>query len=75
MMMFHPDQDDTKCKHNCMTCRACVKLPLDVDGIDDSIGTQMMKPPNYLLVYLADLDYGKNPDTGTFKKERGCIFS
>ena len=74
MMTFYPDQDDTKCKHGCMTCRDCVKLPLDVDGIGDSISTQMMKTLHDLIFHLAALDYGIKPEIGTLKKNRGDIF-
>ena len=34
-------------------------IPLDVDGIDASINTQIMKTPHALLVNLADFDYEK----------------
>ena len=45
MMMVYLEQADTKCKHSCMTCRACVQLQLDVDEVDDSIDTQILPPP------------------------------
>ena len=57
-----------------MTCRDCIKLPLDVDGIYASIDTQILKSPHNILVHLADLDYGRKPDIGTLKKFRGDIF-
>ena len=34
----------------------CVKIPLDSDGIYDSIDTQMIKNHHILLVQLAVLD-------------------
>ena len=74
-MTVHPGHYDPKLKHSRTTCMDCVKIPLDVDGIDDSIDTQMMKKPNDLPVHLADLYYGRNPYIGTLKKERGDIFS
>ena len=58
-----------------MTCRACVQLPLYVDGIYNSIDTQTMKIPHILLDQLAALDDEKNPYIGTLKKYRGDIFS
>ena len=48
---------------------------MDVYRIYDTIYTQIIKPPHYLLFHLGDLDYGRNPDIGTLKKERGGIFS
>ena len=71
MITVHPYQADTNCKHSRMTCRACVQLLLDVYRIDASINTQMLKNPCDLLVHLADLDNGRNPDIGTLKKEKG----
>ena len=56
-----------------MACRACIKLPLDVDGIDAIIDTQMLKI-HILLVNLAALDNGRKPDIGTLKKDRCDIF-
>ena len=75
MMTVHTDQADPKCNHSCMTCRACIKLPLYVDGIDSSIDTQILEKYHILLVHLAALDNGRNPDIGTLKKDRGDIFS
>ena len=75
MMTVHPDQSDPNCKHSCMTFRACVKLPLDVEEIDASIDTQIMKTPHDLLVHFADLDNGRKPYIGTLNKDRGDIFS
>ena len=75
IMIVHPDQADTNCKHSCMTCRVCVQLPLDVDGIDASIYTQMLKTPHNILFRLKALDNGRKPDIGTLKKDRGDIFS
>ena len=54
-----------------MVCRSYVQLPIDLDGIDASIDTQILKSPHTLLVQLADLENGRNPDIGTLKKERG----
>ena len=73
-MAVHPDQADPNCKHSRMACRAFVQLPLDVDGIDTIIYTQMLKTPHDLLVHLAALDNGRNPEIGTLKKERGYTF-
>ena len=67
-MMVHPDQAKQKFKHNYMTCSTCVQLPLDVDGIYARIDNQMLKPSNNMLVQLAALYYGRNPDIGTLKK-------
>ena len=74
MMMFHPDQADTNCKHIQMTCKAFSQLPLDVDGIYDRIDTQMIKTPHILLLLLAALGNRIKPDIGKLKKERGYIF-
>ena len=35
----------------------------------------MLKTPNNILSHLEDLDYGRNTDICTLKKERGGIFS
>ena len=53
----------------------CVKLPLYVYGIDDSIETKILKTPHILLVHLAALESGRNTDIGTLNKDRGDIFS
>ena len=74
MITVHPYQADPNLKHSRMTCRDCVKLPLDVDGIGDSISTQMMKTLHDLIFHLAALDYGIKPEIGTLKKNRGDIF-
>ena len=58
-----------------MTCRDCVKLTIYADGIDTRIYTQILNPPHDMLVHLADLDYERNKDIGTLKKERRDIFS
>ena len=50
MMTVHPYQADPKCNYMSMTCRACVQLPLDVDGIDASIDNQMLKT---LIVFFS----------------------
>ena len=73
-MTVHPYRTDPNYNYSRMTCRACVQLPLDVDEIDASIGTQMQKKPHDILVYLAALDNGRNPDIGKLKKDRGDIF-
>ena len=64
-LVVNDDQDDPKCKHSSMTCRACVKLTLDVDGIDAIIDTQILNTPQDLLVNLVNLDHRKKLDTGT----------
>ena len=74
-MTVHPYQYDPNSNYSHMTCRACVQLPLDVDGIDVSIDTQMLKNPHNILFHLADLDNGRKPDIGTLKKDNGDIFS
>ena len=74
-MAVQPYQADPNYKHSHMTCRACVQLPLDVDGIDTIINTQTLKTPHDLLAHLADLYNGRKPDIGTLKKEKGEIFS
>ena len=48
---------------------------MDVDGIDASIDTHMLEIPHILLFHSAALDNGRNPDIGTFKKDRGDKFS
>ena len=75
MMKIHPYQDNKNCKHSSMTCCACVKLTLNVDGSYASIDTQILKPPHDLLFQLLPFYYGRKPDIGTLKKERGDIFS
>ena len=75
MMTVHSYQADPNWNHSCITCRACVKLPLYGNGIYASINTQMLKTPHDLLFRLADLYNGINPEIGTIKKEKGCIFS
>ena len=52
IMAVRPDQADPKFKYSCITCRACVKIPRDVDGKDASSNTQILKTPHYLLVHL-----------------------
>ena len=71
--MVYPYQYDKKYKHICMTCRSCVQLPLYLDGVDARIDTQTLKTPHIILVHLADLDNGINPDIFTINKERGDI--
>ena len=75
MMNVHPDQDDTKYKNSCMAYRACFQLPLDSDGIDFIMNTQMLNNPNGILVHLEELYNRRKLDIGTLKKERGDIFS
>ena len=43
-----PDQDNPNWKHSCMTCRACIQLPLNLDGTDASIYNQIPKTPHDL---------------------------
>ena len=74
-MTVQPDQADPNCNYSRLTCSDCVQLLLDVDGIYFSIDNQMMKIHHDMLVQLADLDNGRNPDIGTLKKDRGDIFS
>ena len=56
-----------------MSCRDCIKLPLDVYGIDAIIDTKILKPPHDILVHLAALDHRRNPDIGSLKKDGGDI--
>ena len=58
MMTIHPDRDDPNCKHSRMTCSSCIQLPLNVDGIDAIIDTQILTTPHDLLVQLSALDNG-----------------
>ena len=73
-MTVQPDQADPKYKRNHMTYRSCVQLPLVVDGVDDIIDSKILGK-TILLVHLADLGHGINPDIVTLNKERGDIFS
>ena len=75
MMTVRPYHAVPNCKYSRMTCRSCVQLLLNVNGIDTSINTHMVKLPHDLIVYLEDLENGRNPDIGTLKKEKGEIFS
>ena len=68
MMTSHPHQADLNSKKSNITFRACVQIPLDVDGIDAIIDTQMLKYPYIILLHLEALDNGKNLDIGTLKK-------
>ena len=74
-MTVHLHQADPNCKYSRMTCRACIQLPLDVDGIDTSINNQNVKTPHYPLVHLAALENVRKPNIGTLNKEKGYIFS
>ena len=67
-MAVHQDQPDSYCKHRFMTFRACVKLPIYVDGIDAIINTQIMKTPHYIIVHLTSLYHERKPEAGTLKK-------
>ena len=58
-----------------MTPREHVQPPLDVDGIDSSIVTQMLKPPHTIIDHLVALENGRNTNIGTLNKYRGGIFS
>ena len=62
MMAVHPNQSDPNCKHSHIPCRSCIKLPLDIDGIDSSTNTQMLKPPHILLVHLVVTKNERNLD-------------
>ena len=75
MMMVHPDHSDPNYNNIPMTCRSFIQLLLDVGRIDASIDNKILKTPHDLLVHLAGLDNGINPDIGTLKKYRGDIFS
>ena len=75
MMTVHTDQYDPNYKHSHMAYRACVQIPRDVDYIDSSMHTQMLKTPQDLLVQLAALENVRNQEIGTLNKERGDIFS
>ena len=57
-----------------MPCRACVNIPLYLDGIDARIDTQIQKNPHTILVHLEDFYNGRKQDIGTLKKERVDIF-
>ena len=63
MMTVHLYQEDPKRKHNSMYCRAYVKLPLYVYGIEAIIDNQIVKPPHDLLS-----QYGIKTDIGTINK-------
>ena len=75
VMMVNPYQADTNCNHSHMTCRYCVQLSLDLNGIDYSINTQILKIPHDILFNLAALDNGRKPEIGTIKKDKIDIFS
>ena len=75
MMMVRPDQADPNWNNSRMNWRACVQLPLYVDGIYSIIDIQMIKTPHDMIVHLADLYNGRNPDIVTLKKDKGDIFS
>ena len=75
IMMVHQDQADTNCNHSRMICKACVKLSLDLDGVDDRIDSQILTLPHIILFHLVDLENGRKPYIGIPKKERGYIFS
>ena len=75
MLSVHPDQADTNCKHSHMTCKSCVQLPLDSNGIDASINTQILKTCHNLQVHLEDLENGRKSEIDTLQKEKGEIFS
>ena len=58
-----------------MSFRACVQLPLDVNGVDASINTQILRTPHDLMVHLASLDNERKTDIVILNKEKGDIFS
>ena len=74
-MMVHPDETSPNFSPICMDCRACIQLPLDVYGIDATIYIQMLNTLHILLVQLAYLENGRDPDIGTLKKNKRDIFS
>ena len=43
MMKVPPNQADPNYKYIRMTCRVCIQITLDVDGIYDIIDTYMLK--------------------------------
>ena len=45
MMTVHSDQAAPNCNYRRITCRACIQLPLCVDGIYSIIDTQMLENP------------------------------
>ena len=75
IMSVHLYQADPNCKHGRMAYSDCGRLPLDVDGIDSSISTQIFKNPYDVLFHLVTLDNGRKTDIGTLKKDKGDIFS
>ena len=64
-MTFHPDQAHPNCKNSHITYRACDQLPLNVDRIDASINTQILKNPHDIIVHLEALDNAIKPGIGT----------
>ena len=50
IMAIQTDQAEPNCKPICMTCRACVQLPIDVYGIDAGINIKMTSPPTLPLM-------------------------
>ena len=74
MMTIRLYQADPNRNHSRITCRSCIKIPLDMDGIDDSIDTQILNPSHIILFHLEFLYNGRNPDIGTLKKHRNGIF-
>ena len=75
MMTVHLYQSDTNCKYSCTTCRDFIQLPLDGYGIYAIIDNQILKTTHDFLVHLTASDNGEKLDIGTFKKDRGDIFS
>ena len=74
-MTVHPYQAGPNCKHSRKTFRACVKIPIELDVIYASNNIRMLKSPHDILVHLVALGNGINPDIGTFKKDRGDVFT
>ena len=58
-----------------MICRACVQLPLDLDGIYTRFDTKGLKTTHIPLVHLTALENRRNPDIFILKKERAEICS
>ena len=57
-----------------MTGGACVQLPLDKGGINNTIKNQMITPPHDLFVQSVDLENGRKPDIVILKKDIEGVF-
>ena len=71
MMMVQPDISDPKFNSRCTTFKAYVKLPLDVNWIDDIIDIQIIHDPHDILVHLSDLENGRKSDIFELSRSRG----